>query len=122
MRACAVATAFAVMLGGLRIARAQETDGVEFAELNDATAFGWDVTDHTTLSITREARVGEYALQARPAPDAEPYRGINLIRELDLTGAGPQDSLVFHVKQHFGSGMRIQLWTALGQDRAGVIP
>jgi hypothetical protein len=72
------------------------------------------VTDHTTLSVTTEAKVGQYALQAKPAPDAQPYRSIYLFHEVDLTGAGPADKLIFDVKQNYGSGMRIQLWTATG--------
>ena len=41
---------------------AQAPDGIEFTNLNDATAYGWDVTDHTTLSVTPEAKVGDYVL------------------------------------------------------------
>ena len=34
---------------------------------------------------------GRYALLAQPQAGAKPYRGMNLHRELDLTGAGPAD-------------------------------
>ncbi|MCE5237386.1 carbohydrate-binding family 9-like protein [bacterium] len=112
MHRCTVALLLCVVCGGL--AFGQETDGIEFADLNAATAGGWDVTDHTTLSVTRESKVGRYALLAQPQAGAKPYRGMNLHRELDLTGAGPADRLGFWVKQTYGSGMRVQLWTARG--------
>ncbi|MBU0611471.1 MAG: hypothetical protein KKI08_26575, partial [Armatimonadetes bacterium] len=104
--------ACAMLAGGLALS--QETDAIEFAALSDATACGWDVTDHTTLSVTREAKVGQFALQAQPQAGAKPYRGFNLFHELDLTGAGPADQLSFWVKQNYGTGMRVQLWTAKG--------
>lgn len=91
-----------------------EVDATEFGEVADARAFGWGVTDQTELTVTREAKVGQVALCARPRAGAGPYRGFNLIHEVDLTGAGPGDTIVFHVKQNFGSGMRIQLWTNQG--------
>ena len=97
-----------------QMAVCQETDGIEFTELNDATACGWNVTDHTSLSVTRESKVGQFALLAQPQAGAKPYRGLNLHHEVDLTGAGPADQLTFWVKQNYGRGMRVQLWTAKG--------
>jgi hypothetical protein len=89
----------------------QETGGTEFAEVNEAKGFGWEVTDTTNLTVTRECKVGQYALRAQPLPGAKPYRGFELLHNFDLTGAGPADKIVFYVKQNFGAGMRIQLWT-----------
>ena len=112
-----------LLCGALSAGICQEPDGIEFAELNDATAFGWDVTDHTALSVTREAQVGQYALRAQPSAGAKPYRGFNLYHDVDLTGAGPADALVFHVKQNYGTGVRVQLWTARGPfNRSFAVP
>lgn len=94
----------------IRAGICQQADGIEFNKVEEAKTFGWDVTDHTDMTVTRESTVGQYALRAAPAPEAKPYRGINLFRAMDLTGAGPADKVVFYVKQNFGSGMRIQLW------------
>ncbi len=92
----------------------QEADATEFADVGEARAFGWKATPDTILSVTDECQVGSVALRAQPEEGADSYRGIDLIHAFDLTGAGPADSIVFHVKQNFGSGMRIQLWTDEG--------
>ena len=99
---------------GIHAGVCQAEGGTEFANTAEAEAFGWKVTDDTRLSITRECKVGSYALQVQPQPGAKPYRGINLQRTFDLTGAGAGDKMVFHVKQNFGHGMRVQLVTDKG--------
>ena len=102
-----------VLLGG-RVGVCQEDAATEFADIAEAAAFGWEVNDHTVLTVTDECRAGNHALRAQPEAGAEPYRTINLVHDVDLSGAGPDDSIVFWVKQNFGSGMRIQLWTDKG--------
>lgn len=103
-----------LLLLGSRIAVCQEDAATEFADIAEAAAFGWEVNDHTVLTVTNEGKVGKHALRAQPQPGAEPYRTINLVRDVDLSGAGPDDKIVFWVKQNLGSGMRIQLWTDKG--------
>jgi hypothetical protein len=99
---------------GVRAGMCQDVDGIEFVDVADAKGFGWEVTEDTTLTVTNECEVGRRALKAQPMPDAKPYRGFELLHNFDLTGAGPKDSIVFFVKQNFGRGMRVQLWTEKG--------
>ena len=107
-------TLLACLLLGIHAGVCQAADGIEFTEVHEAKGFGWDVTDDTKLTITRNGKVGRYALLAQPLPDAKPYQGFELLHNFDLTGAGPADTIVFQVKQNFGSGMRVQLWTDNG--------
>ena len=93
--------------------------GIEFKGVSEAGTYGWRVTDDTELTVTRETRDGAYALKAQPMPGAGPYRGFELCRNFDLGGAGAADTIVFHVKQNFGSGMRVQLWTKAGGINRG---
>ena len=69
----------------LRAGWCEEIDATEFADLNEARAFGWETTADTALTITQERQVEAHALRAQPARGAEPYRGINLV----LPGLSP---------------------------------
>ena len=110
---CITALMICVSLG-IHAGVCQAVDGIEFTRVEEAKAFGWETTADTKLSITRKRKVGRHAVRAQPAPGAGAYRGMNLHRNIDLTGAGRGDTIVFYVKQNFGRGMRVQLWTAKG--------
>ena len=97
----------------------QAADGIEFVRLTDAETFGWEPTAHTKLTVSQESKVGRYAVRSQPVPDAKPYGGMNLHHNVDLTGAGAGDTIVFHVKQNFDKGMTIQLWMDGGAINRG---
>ena len=109
--ACAV---FCASMGGSCALAAEGSDLTEFERVSDAKAFGWRPVDNTRMTLTRECKVGRFALRLQPEPNAGQYRGIVFVGTLDLTGAGAKDKIVFHVKQNFSSGMRIQIWTERG--------
>ncbi len=89
-------------------------DLTEFKTTSDAEAFGWKPAQNTNLTITKERKVGRGALRIQAKPGVKEYSGADLDCMLDLTGAGPKDKLVFFVKQNYGTGLRVQMWTEDG--------
>lgn len=92
----------------------QPSDLIEYKTVDDAAAAGWDRQPQTRMTTTADCKAGVRALKIEAEANAEPYRGVEYHGVIDLSGAGPKDKLVLWVKQNFGTGMVIQLWTEQG--------
>ena len=93
---------------------ANPADLIEFARVEDAAAFGWGALPGAVLETVAGGKIGTHALRATPGPEPQEYMGIDLSREIDLTGAGPDDRIILFVEQNFGSGLVINLRTTQG--------
>ncbi len=93
---------------------ADPADLIEFARVEDATAFGWGALPGAVLDTVAGGKIGTHALRARPGRDPQEYMGIDLRHEIDLTGAGAHDRIILFVEQNFGAGLVINLRTATG--------
>jgi len=93
---------------------ADAADLIEFDRLDDARAFGWGALPGAVLDTVAGGKIGTHALRAEPGPEPRQYMGIDLRRDIDLTGAGPDDRIILFVKQNFGVGLVINLRTAKG--------
>lgn len=101
----------AVFVGAV-VASAGSEDFVEFRNVTEAKTFGWKAkgkTDAVAFTVVRESQSGRYALRVDAGKNAGAYSGFLLRRRFDLTGAGPGDKIVFHVKQNYGSGICLNM-------------
>ncbi|MBT3375174.1 MAG: hypothetical protein HN742_31620 [Lentisphaerae bacterium] len=98
-----------MMLAGSSSAIDRETDFLEFHELAAAETFGWQGLQDARLEIVRDARSGSFALRANAPERAKLYTGVCLRRDVDLTGAGPDDRIVFHIKGNFGNSVCLNM-------------
>ncbi len=78
-----------------------------FADPEAAGDFGWAPAQNSVLEITTESQSGANALLARPKPDAKPYNGLVLSKQIDLAGATEDDYIEFNIRQNYGTRMRI---------------
>jgi len=95
-------------------AAAEEADLVEFGRVEAAQQFGWEALRGAVLHTEDSAKIGRHALRAAPGPQPQDYMGIGLRRDIDLSGAGPEDRILFFVKQNFGVDLCINVHTAKG--------
>ena len=93
---------------------ADEADLVEFAKVKDAQKFGWAALPGAMLTTATPGKIGDHALRMDPSPEPREYMGIGLRHDIDLTGAGSEDKVIFFVKQNFGLGICVNLRTAKG--------
>jgi cellulose/xylan binding protein with CBM9 domain len=84
-------------------------DLAELESVGDAQTFGWSALPGASLQVERAGKVGRYALRSAASATPKLYMGLKLRRELDLTGAGSKDAIVFYVKQNFGRSICINL-------------
>ena len=98
-----------VMYASLCFASGRATDFVEFRELAAAKTFGWQPLQDARLKVVRDAKSGGFALRVDPPPAAKLYTGMCLHRDVDLTGAGPDDRIVFYVRENFGGGVCLNM-------------
>jgi len=89
-----------------------QADFCEFATASDARAFGWD-TEATNgkpvLEVVSDSRVGRYAILASGRDFMGEWGTLVLKRELDLSGAGKGDKIVFFIKQNVSSGVFVNI-------------
>lgn len=93
---------------------ADKADLIEFASVEEAQAFGWEGVRGAVLKSPTESKVGEHALYAVPGPEHKPFMGVGLRHDIDLTGAGPDDKIIFFVKQNFGRDLFINMHVPKG--------
>lgn len=93
---------------------ADEADLIEFAKVADAQKFGWAALPGAVLTTVKPGKIDEHALRIEPSAKPKEYMGIGLKHDIDLTGAGPEDKVIFFVKQNFGSSICINVRTAKG--------
>ena len=84
-------------------AKSDETDFCEFAALGKANEFGWQSKQtekqcKRVLEVTRDSKVGRYALKVIGKKGVQEYGGIVLNKEIDLSSAGANDKISFFVK------------------------
>ncbi|PIY44093.1 MAG: hypothetical protein COZ05_09230 [Armatimonadetes bacterium CG_4_10_14_3_um_filter_59_10] len=84
-------------------------DLTEFPNVAQARAFGWVPSNGAALEASEDSRVGKQSLSIKAGPQPQPYMGVSLRMEIDLTGANADDQLVFSVKQNFGSSVCVNL-------------
>ena len=89
-------------------------DWTEFGDVAAARQLGWCSKGGAALELVTDAVVGETALRVQGGPEAKAYTGMTLKHEVDLTNAGPGDSIVFHVKQNYKAGVYLNIQTPAG--------
>ena len=96
------------------VSAAEGTDLIEFVRLEDAEKFGWEALPGAVLAIAEPGRAGGSALRVSAGEQPKQYMGIALRRDVQLSGAGPADKIVFFIKQNFGRNICINMHTANG--------
>ena len=91
------------------VAADRATDFLELSELKAAKTFGWQPLQDASLKIIPDAKQGEFALRADAPTAPKPYTGMRLRHDVDLTGAEPNDKIVFYVKENFGGGVCLNM-------------
>ena len=84
-------------------------DLTEFANSEDARAFGWSFSGGAPVEVVADACAGKTALRVKGGPDAKAYTGMLLKHAVDLSNAGPGDKIVFHVKQNYKAGIYLNI-------------
>ena len=93
---------------------AEEADLIEFAKVEDAKKFGWGALPGAVLTTAPEKKIGTSALRSDPGLKPKLYMGMGLTHDIDLTGAGAEDKIIFFVKQNFGSDLCVNMTTEKG--------
>jgi len=109
-----VALAASVSLCGAARAAEDEADLIEFEKVEDAQKFGWEALPGAVLTAAKSDKIGLQALRVDPSAEPKEYMGIGLKHDVDLTGAGADDKIIFFVKQNLGSDLCINVRTAKG--------
>ena len=91
-----------------------EDDWIEFADADEARACGWVSKDGASLEVVKDASAGATALRVQGGPEAKPYTGAVLKYSIDLSEAGPDDKIVFYVKQNYRGGIYLNIQTEAG--------
>ena len=89
-------------------------DLIEFDDVEAARGFGWNALCGSELSYATSGKIGRHALRVRAGDKPQKYMGISLRRDIDLTGAGADNTISFYIKQNFGRSICINLQTVYG--------
>ncbi len=87
-------------------------DMCEFATVEEAKAFGWDISrEKSTLEVTTDSKAGTYALKVAGQDGMGDYGGIRIRfpKNIDLTSVKPEDKISFYIKQNFSAGITINI-------------
>lgn len=81
----------------------------EFDSVEEARAFGWRARKGSDLRVSGDSKVGAVALQVVGKANMKPYGGIDLATRINLSHAGPGDTISFFVKQNFAKGLWVNV-------------